>query len=76
MSIKFANAIVKEIENRGSIHIPKNYVAGEAYEAWLYQDDMVIYQDEYEISEDRSHICITVSNDLMNNFLEDYGDAA
>ena len=38
--------------------------------------DMVIYQDEYEISEDSSHICITVSNDLMNNFLEDYGDAA
>lgn len=41
MGIKFAMDIIKEIEKRGSITVPKGYVTGEAYEEWLYEEDVM-----------------------------------
>jgi hypothetical protein len=35
MTIKFAKDIIKEIQKRGSVTIPKGYVTGEAFEKWL-----------------------------------------
>ena len=37
MAIKFADEIVKEIRERGSIEVPKGYFTGEAFEEWLYK---------------------------------------
>lgn len=37
MGIKFAMNIIKEIEKRGPITVPSDYVTGEAYEEWLYE---------------------------------------
>ena len=33
--VKFAEDIIKEIEERGSIEVPEGYVTGEAFEEWL-----------------------------------------
>lgn len=33
--MKFATEIVKEIKERGSVNVPKGYVTGEPFEAWL-----------------------------------------
>lgn len=49
MSIKYADAVIKEIEERGSITTPKNCVNGEAFEEWLYKEnnfDLIKLEDE------------------------------
>ena len=35
MSVKYANEIVKEIEERGQIQVPEGCVTGEEYEKWM-----------------------------------------
>lgn len=35
--IKFAEDIVKEINERGTISVPENCMTGEEYEKWLYE---------------------------------------
>ena len=42
MAIKFATDIINEIKARGSINVPQGYITGEAFEKWLYQDDIFI----------------------------------
>ena len=41
MNIKFANEIVKEMEERGLIQMPENSINGEEYEKWLYEEEKV-----------------------------------
>ena len=40
MSIKYADDIIKEINNRGTIQIPENSATGEEFEKWLYEDNI------------------------------------
>lgn len=40
--IKYADEIVKEIEQRGVIKIPNGNVSGEEFEKWLYEEDTKI----------------------------------
>lgn len=35
MAIKYASEIIKKIEKRESIKVPKGYVTGEEFERWL-----------------------------------------
>lgn len=35
MTIKFAKDIIKVMQKRGSVAIPKGYVTGESFEKWL-----------------------------------------
>lgn len=71
MAIKFAEDIVKEIEERGPIYVPDGYVTGEAFEEWLYED--IAMEDN----------CLSNLNDLIittniceNVYVESYGEAA
>ena len=75
MAIKFADEIVKEIRERGSIEVPKGYFTGEAFEEWLYkgkEKDLFELSDSTEI---RIKTTISVSTRL-NLFTENYGEAA
>lgn len=38
MPIKYADDIIKEIEERGQIQIPEGCVTGEEFEEWLRRD--------------------------------------
>ena len=38
IGIKYADQIVKEINKRGPITIPKGCVTGEEFEKWLYEE--------------------------------------
>lgn len=38
--IKYAEDIVKEIEQRGTIKIPNGNVSGKEFERWLYEEDI------------------------------------
>ena len=38
MDIKFAEDIVKEMEERGDITVPQDCVTGEDFEEWLYEE--------------------------------------
>lgn len=40
--IKYAEDIVKEIDERGTIKIPDNCVTGEEFEKWLYEENTEI----------------------------------
>lgn len=40
MSIKYADKIVKEIEERGKIQILDDYVTGEEFENWLFNESV------------------------------------
>lgn len=42
MAIKFAEDIIKEIQKRGSVIIPEEYVTGEDFEEWLYKETIWI----------------------------------
>lgn len=42
MATKFADEIVKEIRERGSIEVPEGYFTGEAFEEWLYKDHIFV----------------------------------
>lgn len=37
--IKTAEDIIREIEQRGTIHVPDNCVTGESFEEWLYEEE-------------------------------------
>lgn len=37
MPIKFANEVVQEIRQRGTINMPEGYINGEAYEECTYE---------------------------------------
>lgn len=52
MSIKYADDIIKEINNRGTIQIPENSATGEEFEKWLYEDNM----DDKEIKSEEHMI--------------------
>ena len=74
MAIKFAEDIVKEIRERGSIEVPKGYVTGEAFEEWLYKETVFI-----ELADDT----IAIGTDTimpvsvgLDFFSENYGEAA
>lgn len=46
MSLKLANEIAKEIEERGQIQIPDNYVTGEEFEKWLRERNINLTKEE------------------------------
>lgn len=71
MAIKFAVDIIKEIEKRGSITIPNGYVTGEAFEEWLYENDLLETK-----MKSCSEIFRVKTNHYENIFNECYGDAA
>lgn len=50
MAIKYANEIVKEIEERGEIQVPDGCVTGEEFEKWLRDRDINLTKKE--IAED------------------------
>lgn len=50
MDIKYANEIVKEIEERGEIQVPDGCVTGEEFEKWLRDRDINLTRKE--IAED------------------------
>ncbi len=75
MAIKFANEIIEEIEARGEIIIPEGCVTGEEYEAWLYEEPLLILGQDgcFECEENTlfgDDICID------NAYSESYGEAA
>lgn len=41
MAIKYADEIVKEIEERDTITIPDDCVTGEEFEKWMYENEEV-----------------------------------
>lgn len=74
MAIKFADEIVKEIRERGSIEVPEGYFTGEAFEEWLYKDQIFVELfDSVGIS---AKDTIMPDSDRFNFFLESYGEAA
>lgn len=60
MSIKYADEIVKEIEERGQIQVPNGYVTGEEFEKWLRDRNINLTKEE--IKEDCQGIL-----DMLNN---------
>lgn len=69
MSIKFADEIIKENEKRGSVKIPNGNVTGEEFEKWLMVDCYL------SVKEQTVEKYIT-SRTEINEFIDDYGDAA
>ena len=47
MTVKFADDIVKEIQERGNIEVPEGYVTGEPYEEWLHNERFFIQSEEH-----------------------------
>lgn len=75
MAIKFADEIVKEIRERGSIEGPKGYFTGEVFEEWLYKGKEKDFFELSDSTEIRIKTTISVSTRL-NLFTENYGEAA
>ena len=74
MAIKFAEDIVKEIRERGSIEVPEGYVTGEAFEEWLYKETVFIELADDTIAIGTDTIMpVSVGFDF---FSENYGEAA
>ena len=73
MAIKFANDIIKEIRERGSIEVPEGYFTGEAFEEWLYEEIFIKLSDSMDI---KSKDMIMPSSVGLNFFSENYGEAA
>lgn len=71
MAIKFAEDIIKEIEERGSITVPRGYVTGEAFEEWLYEDIAMEANGINSLCE----LMIT-ARICENEYNESYGEAA
>lgn len=72
MNIKFAEEIVKEMEERGKIKVPKGYVTGEAFEEWLYGG---IDEQYCEIKEFKYEQTVFFENNT-NSYKDNYGEAA
>lgn len=74
MAIKFADEIVKEIRERGSIEVPEGYFTGEAFEEWLYKEKIFIKQpDSTDVG--KKDIIMPASKKEFNFFHENYGEA-
>ena len=74
MAVKFADEIVKEIRERGSIEVPEGYFTGEAFEEWLYKEMIFIRQpDSTDIGRKDTIMPVSVGLDF---FPENYGEAA
>ncbi len=73
MAIKFANDIVKEIRERGSIEVPKGYFTGEAFEEWLHDEIFIKLSDSMDINRKDMIMSFYVG---LNFFSENYGEAA
>lgn len=73
MAVKFADEIVKEIRERGSIEVPEGYFTGEAFEEWLYKEEIHV---ELSNSMDIRKDIILSSFEGLNFFSENYGEAA
>jgi len=69
MNIKFADEIVKEMEERGPIQMPENSINGEEYEKWLYEEEKImkvlieIDKEEYE------RICAETSHTFLSGII-------
>ena len=44
--IKYANQIIKEIEERGQIQVPNGYVTVEEFEKWLRDRNINLTREE------------------------------
>lgn len=75
MAIKFAQDIVREIRERGSIEVPEGYVTGEDFENWLYGEEQ-IFMDAFENVNESEKNTIMPTHTKLNRFYENYGDAA
>lgn len=73
MAIKFATDIINEIKARGSINVPQGYITGEAFEKWLYQDDIFILDTTSTEKKSPNFMNMVSEN---NEYKEDYGEAA
>lgn len=73
MAIKFANDIVREIRERGSIEVPEGYFTGEAFEEWLYEEILIKLSDSMNINRKDMIMPFSVG---LNTFSENYGEAA
>ena len=46
MAIKYSGDIVKDINNRGQIHVPDGYVTGDEFEQWLRERNINLTREE------------------------------
>lgn len=65
MVIKYANEIIKEIEERGEIQVPYGCVTGEEFEKWLRNRDVNLTRKE--VAEDCQGI-LDILNREENSF--------
>lgn len=54
MVIKYANEIIKEVEERGEIQVPYGCVTGEEFEKWLRNRDVNLTRKEIAVAENSS----------------------
>lgn len=78
MAIKFAEDIVKEIQERGSVKVPEGYVTGEDFEEWLYKEmicieNIDVRNNDMDINETNIAMLAFAGLDF---FSENYGEAA
>ena len=70
--MKYADEIIKEIEERGPAVVPDGYMAGEDFDEWLYGTE-----DDYAIERHVWHNCNVFA--LGNDYFQldaNYGEAA
>lgn len=75
MAVKFADEIVKEIRERGSIEVPEGYFTGEAFEEWLYKNEDILIKVSDNIDINGKDM-IMPSYAGLDIFCENYGEAA
>ena len=46
MSIKYADEVIEEIEERGPIQVPNGYVTGEEFDRWLIEKNIGLTREE------------------------------
>ena len=66
MSIKYADEIIQNMNEREPIVVPNNCVTGEAYEQWLYGDKTM-----NELSTTRQNHMIGVANKMKQMAIDD-----
>lgn len=76
MAIKFADEIVKEIRERGSIEVPEGYFTGEAFEEWLYKEKEKVFIELSDSTNIKIKNTIIPVSAGLNFFTENYGEAA
>lgn len=69
MAIKYADTIINEIKERGTIITSETSVNGEEFEKWLYGEETA---EDYFAVKERMISSITTENE----YIEFYGDAA